>query len=59
MNGIILSSLAHLSGYLIFITYAAHIFEQVGASQVDPYISSIALGKHCYFYITCQHTFTN
>ncbi|XP_031622987.1 facilitated trehalose transporter Tret1-like isoform X2 [Contarinia nasturtii] len=43
MNGIILSSLAHLSGFLVFITYAAHIFEQVGASQVDPYISSIAI----------------
>lgn len=27
----------------MFITYAAHIFEQVGASQIDPYISSICI----------------
>lgn len=38
-----LSSVGHLTGFLVFITYAAHIFEQVGASQIDPNISSIAI----------------
>lgn len=38
-----MSSLGHFTGFLVFITYAAHIFEQVGASQIDPYISSIAI----------------
>ncbi|XP_055295471.1 facilitated trehalose transporter Tret1-like isoform X2 [Sitodiplosis mosellana] len=43
LNGIALSSLGHLTGFLVFITYAAHIFEQVGASQIDPNVSSIAI----------------
>lgn len=43
LNGITLSSFGHLTGFLVFITYAAHIFEQVGASQIDPNISSIAI----------------
>lgn len=43
LNGIILSSLAHFTGFLVFITYAAFIFVEVGATQNDPYISSITI----------------
>lgn len=42
-NGIILGSLAPLTGFLIFITYAVHIFETVGVTKIDPYVSSITM----------------
>lgn len=43
LNGIIIGIFAQLTGYLVFITYAGHIFKQVGASQIDPNVSSIAI----------------
>lgn len=42
-NGIILANFAHLTGIFVFVTYAALVFKQVGASQIDPYTSSIAI----------------
>lgn len=42
-NGIVLSSLVHLSGNLVFVTYAVVIFEKAGASQISPYVSSITI----------------
>lgn len=42
-NGIILANLSHLTGHLVFITYAALILDRVGATHIDPSISSISL----------------
>lgn len=42
-TGIMLASLAYLTGYLVFTTYAVVIFEEAGASYIDPYIASISL----------------
>lgn len=43
VNGIILGNLAHLTGFLVIISYATLIFEKVGAMRIDPAISSISL----------------
>lgn len=43
LNGITIACLAHMTGFLIFISYATLIFEKVGATQIDPAISSISL----------------
>lgn len=42
-NGVTFGCLAQSTGFLVFITYAVHIFDKVGAKQIDPYVSSIAL----------------
>lgn len=43
LNGSILASLGYLTGYLAFTTYAVKIFQESGASDINPYYSSIVL----------------
>lgn len=43
LRGGILSALAYLTGYLVFTTYAVVIFQEAGATNIDPYVASIAL----------------
>lgn len=43
LNGMTIASMAHISGFLIFISYSSLIFEKVGAQKIDPAISSISL----------------
>lgn len=59
LNGTIMSCLAHFTGYLIFITYAAHIFDKAGATQIDPYISSIVLACLQLVGICCTAKFSD
>lgn len=58
-NGIILASLAHLTGFLVFITYAVLIFERVGATQIDPYVSSITIAIVQIIGTLCTTTFSD
>lgn len=42
LNGIVLSNLAYLTGYLVYTTYTVIIFKESGAKNIDPYVASIA-----------------
>lgn len=43
LNGMTIACLAHLSGFLIFISYASLIFDNVGVTKISPSVSSICL----------------
>lgn len=43
LNGIILACLVHLSAPLVIITYSVVIFDKIGATHIDPYISAITI----------------
>lgn len=58
-TGIILASLAYLTGYLVFTTYAVVIFEEAGASYIDPYVSSITLAVLQLIGNLCTTTFSD
>lgn len=43
-NGIVLASMVHLCASFVIVTYAAVIFENVGVTKMDPYISVVQIG---------------
>lgn len=43
LKGIILACLVHLSAALVIITYSVVIFDKVGVTHIDPYISAITI----------------
>lgn len=59
LNGVTLACLAHLTGFLVFITYAVHIFDKVGATQIDPFVSSIAMAIVQIMATLCTTTFSD
>lgn len=59
INGSIISTLAHCSGFLIFITYGAYIFEEAATTHIDPYVSSIVLAILQLVGILCTTKFSD
>lgn len=43
LNGIILACLVHLSASLVITTYSVVIFSKIGATHIDPYVSTITI----------------
>lgn len=58
-NGIILASLVHLSASLVIVTYSVVIFDKIGATHIDPYISTISIGVMQIVGCLCTTTFSD
>lgn len=58
-KGVTFGCLAQSTGFLIIITYSVHIFDKVGAKQIDPHVSSIALAIVQIFATLCTTTFSD
>lgn len=43
LNGSILAGLGHLTGYMVFTSYAIVIFKEAGTTNINPHISAISL----------------
>lgn len=54
-----MSSLAHFTGFLVFITYAGHIFEKAATAHIDSNVSSIILAIIQLVAVLCTTKFSD